>query len=194
MSNLVLAGDDDDLGFGLSDIANAARGIMPGRRGRRGGRRAMPARYTAPAPRYTPSVPSALQVAPGGVAPQAGLYPIGLAPFVFLPATGTAPITARENPQINFRAQSVKVIVLRSAGATGSVPLLISGAVGIKQMLIGENPIAIEVWSPTATEANILWPQTRPGNTYRMTIGMFEAVPAGETVTVLVTFFGTAYQ
>lgn len=184
----VLAADDDDLGLSFGDVRNMFRG---GRR-RRSPRGLGPA--SRPAPRYIPGPPASLQVAPGGVAPQPGIYPVGLEPFVFTNATGLSTITHKENPQINFRAQSMKVIVTRSAGAAAFFPLLVRGSIGIKQMTIGANPVPIEVFAVNATEVNILYPQTRPGNDYSMSIVLNAALPVGETVSVLVTFFGTAYQ
>ena len=177
-----LAGDDDDLGFRLP-----WRG--------RGGRRARPApRFFAPtasAPRSP--VPRALQVVPGGVQPQAGLYPVPMPVFTFTAATGTNPITQTINPQVNFRAQSMRVLVQRLAGAT-AVPMLVRGQVGIKQMLLSTDPLPIEIFSNVAVDANITYPQTRPGNTYAMTLAMATALGAGESVNVMITFIGSAYQ
>ena len=177
-----LAGDDDDLGFSFPSRFRGGGGRGP--------------RYLAPpAPRRgaAAAVPRQLVVPPGGVAPQAGVYPVPMPTFTFTNATGLATITSTINPQVNFRAQRMMVLVQRLGGAV-AIPLLVRGQVGIKQMLLSPDPLPIEIFSNVSVDANVTYPQTRPGNTYSMTLGMATALGVGESVNVLITFLGTAYQ
>lgn len=186
-------GDDDDMGFGLSDLARVARSALPGR-GRR--RRAAPVavrRSSAPMPGR--GMPAPLSVARGGVAPMAGLYPVSLPPFVFTAAVGVNQIRQTLNPQVNFRAQRMIVTPLRTgASAALAIPLLYTGFVGIKAINISGIPLAAEIFTATGVDMNLTFPPTRPGIEYSMSLGLSAALAGADTFIVYVTFLGTAYQ
>ena len=177
--NLITAGEDDsDLGFGLSDIRRAFGG-------RRGRPRMMPRR----------GLPSPLAVAPGGVRPQPGMYPVTVGPFSFAAATGLADINLSINPQVNFKAQRMICTPIKTgASAAAAQVLLKRGSVGIKPINLGGQPIPLEIFISTSVDMNIEYPQTRPGLTYDLTLGLSSALAGLDTLIVYVTFVGTAYQ
>jgi hypothetical protein len=181
--SLITAGEDDsDLGFGLSDIRRAFGG---GGRRRGRPRPMMPRR----------GLPSPLAVAPGGVRPQPGMYPVTVGPFAFSAATGLADIQHDINPQVNFKAQRMICTPIKT-GATATVAqvLLKRGSVGIKPINLGGQPIPLEIFISTSVDMNIEYPQTRPGLTYDLTLGLSSALAGADTIVVYVTFLGTAYQ
>lgn len=195
--SLDVLGEDDDIGFGISDIASLARRVMPG--GRRGRGRGGPPRGYAPSqvrPQgFRTALPSPLAVAPGGVAPQAGLYPVALGPFVFVAGTGVAQLTLNVNPQTNFRAQRMVTQIGRVGASAAAVsPLMYSGKVGIKDLNITGVPIPLEFFTSTGQDMNILFPQTRPGYLYQMSVGLSAALAGADTLSLYVLFLGSAYQ
>jgi len=186
----VLSGDDDDLGFSLPSPMSLFR------RGRRGGGRrpgALPRGFAIPAPR--PQLPQALAVQAGAVQAQPGLYMIGFPVFTFNLAAALNTITHTINPQVNFRAQALKVVVSRTgATAAASAPLLVAGSVGIKPIVLSADAVPFEIFATNATEVNILFPPTRPGMTYSLSLRALAAVTGADVMLVQVALLGTAYQ
>lgn len=185
----VLSGDDDDLGFSLPNPMSLFR---RGRRGRRPGM--LPRGFAIPAPRPQ-QLPAALAVQAGAVQAQPGLYMIGFPVFTFNLAAGLNTITNTINPQVNFRAQALKVVVSRTgATAAASAPLLVAGSVGIKPIVLSADAVPFEIFTTNATEVNILFPPTRPGMTYSLSLRALAAVTGADVMLVQVALLGTAYQ
>lgn len=130
---------------------------------------------------------------PGVQVTDGALLPISFPSFAFVAATGTNSITQTSNPQTPFRGQRISTTVLRSGTSANSVaPLLNSLIVGPKSIILTAPGPALETFSSTAFDTNLILPPTYPGMQYLMTLALSSALAGTDSLTAIVTIIGTA--
>jgi hypothetical protein len=136
-------------------------------------------------------------VAPGVAMPGEGLEPLPLTNAlngVFVPASAVnQDFTAR--PQRPFRAERLLALVRRSAGATAVVIRIRDGIfVGTQLQFVEVGDMDLEFFGPTAFGVRLNLASATPGMLIRIPITIVNAIPAGETVTVDISFLGRSIR
>jgi len=172
---LYLEGDDDD------DVG--ARRTRA-RRGRGRRRRTPAARVRAKLMRGSR--------AGGAQVAKLGKYNLGF-PVQTFTIAAPGPLTAESNPQKPFKPMRLVVVVTRTPLTTGGLITIIPGtAVGVDPVLISNDGIPAEAFSPEASNGmdNIAWPEASKGLDVSIVFATTVVPGVAEQVDVAPTLFG----
>lgn len=183
MGDEELVGDDDMVGYVMGDED------VVGARGRAGALVRLP-----PRPAWRRG-----QVAPGVAAPREYLLPMPMqtadgSTVATFDAT-VSDVTMIAEPQKPYRGERLVAIVARTAGAVGQIIVASGIFVGTdpQQTAFGATPI--DVFAPTAFGVRMVLDASQPGIKVRVPMRVEgAAIPAGESITVSLVWFGRAIQ
>jgi hypothetical protein len=172
---------DDDIGY--DDLG----AVFGRRRRRRGGGLSLATRSGPPASLRTYS--------PGAPQRRIGMYPAAFPLISFALADGVNVKSVQMNPQTAFRGKRPVFVVVRSgASAALTSPLITQLLVGLVPVIITPDGIAAENFAPGAYDTNLQLPPTSPGVLYQLSMRLPVALTGTDTILVLGSIQGDAYQ
>lgn len=164
------------------------------RRGGGGGNRSPQSnRFNAAHDRANRAASFAYPDMPGTPSMDAAILPAGWPIFSFALATGTNTVIQTMNPQCALRGQRLTAVVIRNgASALTTAPVIGLLQVGMKPIITTANPIALEIYSATAFDTNLLMPPTIPGVNYALGLSLAVALANADTMLCIVGVQGSA--
>ena len=121
-----------------------------------------------------------------------GKYNLGF-PVQTFTLAAPGPLTAESNPQKPFKPMRLVIVTTRSPATVGGLVSIIPGtSVGVDPVLISNDGVAAEAFSPEASNGmdNIAWPEASKGLDVSIVFAITITPGVAEQVDVQPTLFG----